>query len=264
MAWIPSAIGFVFGALFVWLGDQMTSDDHLAAFGTLFTSGQKAPRDSDAQTLQFSQIEAGAGGGGNAPSEGLRHRSAQGNSFDDTRAPDDAAMSPREQKRRSRMKIRRVLLLVMAITVHNFPEGMAVGFGFGAVPQDTDRRSYQRMFDKAWNLAIGIGIQNFPEGFAVSVPLYREGMSKYHAFLAGQASGMVEPIAGLLGYFLVSFVRALLPYALAFAAGAMIFVVCDDLLAEVHREQGGPASSLASWGVMAGFTVMMILDVALG
>ena len=117
---------------------------------------------------------------------------------------------------------------------------------------------------QAWNLAIGIGIQNFPEGFAVSVPLYREGMSKRNAFLAGQASGMVEPIAGLLGYFLVSFVRALLPYALSFAAGAMIFVVCDDLLAEVHRDQSSHGTSLASWGVMAGFTIMMILDVSLG
>lgn len=151
---------------------------------------------------------------------------------------------------------RRVILLVIAITLHNLPEGMAVGVGFGSVGH-----SARASFANAVNLAIGIGLQNFPEGLAVSMPLRREGMTACKAFLWGQASGLVEPIGGLLGAGAVLYVQPLLPYALAFAAGAMIFVVVDDLVPETTQSGN---QKLATCGTIVGFVVMMVMDVALG
>jgi zinc transporter 11 len=149
-----------------------------------------------------------------------------------------------------------VLLLVVAITIHNFPEGMAVGVGFGSIGQ-----SPSATFAGAVNLAIGIGLQNFPEGLAVSMPLLREGVSPFQAFMWGQLSGIVEPIGGLLGAWLVTYVQPLLPYALSFAAGAMVFVVVDELVPAAH-ESGN--RQLATFGTILGFVVMMSMDVALG
>ncbi|XP_044590214.1 zinc transporter ZIP11 isoform X2 [Cotesia glomerata] len=151
---------------------------------------------------------------------------------------------------------RRILLLVVAITVHNIPEGLAVGVGFGAVGS-----SASATFENARNLAIGIGIQNFPEGLAVSLPLQAAGFSTLKSFWYGQLSGMVEPIAGVLGAACVSLASPVLPYALAFAAGAMIYVVVDDIIPEAHQSGNG---TLASWGAMVGFLIMMSLDVGLG
>ncbi|XP_074099205.1 zinc/iron regulated transporter-related protein 48C isoform X1 [Cotesia typhae] len=151
---------------------------------------------------------------------------------------------------------RRILLLVVAITVHNIPEGLAVGVGFGAVGS-----SASATFESARNLAIGIGIQNFPEGLAVSLPLQAAGFSTLKSFWYGQLSGMVEPIAGVLGAACVSLASPVLPYALAFAAGAMIYVVVDDIIPEAHQSGNG---TLASWGAMVGFLIMMSLDVGLG
>lgn len=152
---------------------------------------------------------------------------------------------------------RRTTLLVLAITLHNIPEGLAVGVAFGALAYGFDNAS----LGAAVALAVGIGIQNFPEGMAVAMPLRREGMSRLKSFWYGQLSGVVEPIAGVIGAAAVLFWEPVLPYALAFAAGAMIFVVVEEVIPEAQRS--GNADS-ATMGLMVGFTVMMVLDVALG
>lgn len=152
----------------------------------------------------------------------------------------------------------RSTLLVLAITLHNIPEGLAVGVAFGAVAADLPSAT----IGAAVALAIGIGIQNFPEGAAVSMPLRREGMSKTKSFLYGQASGIVEPIAGVVGAYFVLQMQDVLPYALCFAAGAMIFVVVEELIPESQRKYEN--IDLVTMTTMFGFTVMMILDVALG
>ena len=154
-------------------------------------------------------------------------------------------------------KWRRSLLLVLAITLHNFPEGLAVGVAFGAVAADLSTATLAG----AVALAIGIGIQNFPEGVAVAVPLRSEGMSRFRSFMYGQSSALIEPIAGALGAAAVLLMRPLLPYALAFAAGAMIFVVVEELIPESQLAKN---TDFATSGAMLGFVVMMILDVALG
>jgi ZIP family zinc transporter len=151
----------------------------------------------------------------------------------------------------------RSVLLVMAITLHNIPEGLAVGVAFGAVAVGYPGASLAA----AVALAIGIGIQNFPEGLAVSVPLRREGLSRWKCFMYGQFSGMVEPVFGVLGALLVVLMRPILPYALAFAAGAMIYVVIEELIPEAHENKN---IDLATMGAIVGFVVMMTLDVALG
>lgn len=151
----------------------------------------------------------------------------------------------------------RSILLVLAITLHNIPEGLAVGVAFGAVAQGMESATLAG----AIALAIGIGLQNFPEGVAVAMPLRREGMSRAKSFFYGQLSAAVEPVAGALGAAAVLFARPLLPYALSFAAGAMIFVVIEEVIPESQR--GGHAD-LATAGAMLGFAVMMVLDVALG
>ena len=151
---------------------------------------------------------------------------------------------------------KRIMLLVVAITVHNFPEGLAVGVGFGSVGTNGGMS-----LGSAITLAWGIGLQNFPEGLAVSLPLYREGMPMWKSFMWGQASGMVEPIAGVLGAVLIKYANPVLPYALSFAAGAMIYVVVDDLIPEVSESGNTKYSSV---GFMTGFIVMMVMDVALG
>ncbi len=152
----------------------------------------------------------------------------------------------------------RSTLLVLAITMHNIPEGLAVGVAFGAVAAGLPSAT----IGGAVALAIGIGIQNFPEGTAVSMPLRREGMSKWKSFFLGQTSGVVEPIAGVIGALFVIHMQEILPYALCFAAGAMIFVVVEELIPESQRNYQN--IDLVTMMTMAGFSVMMILDVALG
>jgi zinc transporter, ZIP family len=193
--WLPPAIGFLMGGLFLWLVDHILPHLHL---------GQ-----------------------------------------------------PIEEAEGIKTDWRRSVLLVTAITLHNFPEGLAVGVAFGAVAAGLPAATLAG----AIALAIGIGLQNFPEGLAVSMPLRREGLSRGRSFLMGQASGMVEPIAGVLGAAAVLFIQALLPYALSFAAGAMIYVVVEELIPE---SQSGTETHMSTWGAMLGFTVMMLLDVALG
>lgn len=151
----------------------------------------------------------------------------------------------------------RSILLVLAITLHNIPEGLAVGVAFGALGASGSVAT----IGGALALALGIGIQNFPEGAAVSIPLRREGMSRLKSFMYGQASGIVEPIAGVLGALLIVIVQPLLPYALSFAAGAMIYVVVEELIPEAQQHGSSDYSTV---GAMLGFGVMMLLDVALG
>lgn len=146
---------------------------------------------------------------------------------------------------------------MLAITLHNIPEGLAVGVAFGALTANLPSATLAG----AVALALGIGIQNFPEGAAVSVPLRREGMSILKSFWYGQLSGIVEPIAGVLGAAAVILMQPILPYALAFAAGAMIFVVVEELIPESQLEKN---TDIATMGAMLGFAVMMTLDVALG
>lgn len=152
---------------------------------------------------------------------------------------------------------RRTTLLVLAITLHNIPEGLAVGVAFGAVAAGLPVAT----LPAAIALAVGIGIQNFPEGMAVAMPLRREGVSRLKSFWYGQLSGIVEPVAGVVGAAAVLLAQPILPYALAFAAGAMIFVVVEEVVPE---SQASGNTDSATMGLMVGFTVMMILDVALG
>lgn len=151
----------------------------------------------------------------------------------------------------------RSILLILAITLHNFPEGLAVGVAFGAAASGLPEASVAG----AVALAVGIGLQNFPEGIAVAMPLRREGLSPRRSFWFGQLSAVVEPIAGVLGAGAVLLMQPILPYALAFAAGAMIFVVVEEVIPTSHSQGNG---DLATLGTMVGFAVMMLLDVALG
>ena len=164
---------------------------------------------------------------------------------------------PKEEAEGLNTSWRRSVLLVLAITIHNIPEGLAVGVAFGALAADLPSAS----LGGAIALAVGIGIQNFPEGTAVSVPLRREGLSRLKSFWYGQLSGLVEPIAGVLGAVAVIFMKPMLPYALAFAAGAMIYVVVEELIPESQLDKH---TDVATIGAMMGFAVMMTLDVALG
>ncbi len=165
--------------------------------------------------------------------------------------------APMEEAEGIKTTWHRSILLVTAITLHNIPEGLAVGVAFGAVAYDLEAAS----LTGAIILAIGIGLQNFPEGIAVALPLRRTGMSRLKCFWYGQLSALVEPIAGVLGAALVLIAEPILPYALSFAAGAMIFVVAEEVIPEAHREGHG---DIATFGLMVGFSVMMTLDVALG
>ncbi len=195
IAWLPPAIGFVMGALFLWVLDKIIPHLH----------------------IDYPTDEA----------EGIHtnwHRS---------------------------------VLLVLAITLHNIPEGLAVGVAFGAAGIQHSTATVVG----ALTLAIGIGIQNFPEGLAVSAPLRREGMSVWKSFLYGQYSGLVEPVAAVLGAAMVQHMKPLLPYALSFAAGAMIYVVVEELIPESQLDK---QTHIATFGLITGFVVMMILDVALG
>lgn len=151
----------------------------------------------------------------------------------------------------------RSVLLILAITLHNIPEGLAIGVAFGAAAAGLPMSTVPA----AIGLALGIGIQNMPEGMAVALPLRREGMSPLRSFWYGQLSALVEPLAGVLGAGAVLIAQPLLPYAMAFAAGAMIFVVVEELVPESQRDGN---TDLATMGAMVGFVAMMILDVALG
>lgn len=194
-SWMPAAVGFFLGAMFIFVLDKFTPHLHIN-FGV-------------------------------SESEGIK------------------------------TKLHRTTLLILAITLHNIPEGLAVGVLFGAAAQGMEDASVSG----AIALAIGIGIQNFPEGIAVAMPLRRHGVSRRKSFWYGQLSAIVEPVAGVLGAVAVIYMQPVLPFALAFAAGAMIFVVVEEVIPETQRDKYTDRSVL---GFIGGFLVMMILDVALG
>jgi ZIP family zinc transporter len=164
---------------------------------------------------------------------------------------------PTQEAEGPKTNLGRSILLVLAITLHNIPEGLAVGVGFGAAAAGIPGAGMAGAFA----LALGIALQNFPEGAAVSIPLRRDGLSRGKAFWYGQLSGLVEPVAGVLGAALVYYIQPILPYALAFAAGAMIFVVAEEVIPESRREGN---DHIATAGIMLGFAIMMALDVGLG
>lgn len=170
---------------------------------------------------------------------------------------------PQHEKEGLPTHLKRTILLVFSITLHNIPEGLAVGVAFGAASTASTADNPTAAVLAAISVALGIGIQNFPEGAAVSIPLRQEGLSRTKAFIYGQASGIVEPIAGVIGAVLVTRVTILLPYALAFAAGAMIYVVVEELIPEAQQTLSSKRH-FAVFGVMLGFIIMMVLDVALG
>jgi len=247
-AFVPGAIGLILGALFVYACDKFVPEGGELS---ILMTGEK--KDEDRNAYGTPSVRSHMNTSSMVEESGVRRRLHQ-----DREMNASSFASPSMSTKRSRRQMmRRMLLLVIAITVHNFPEGLAVGVGFGAVGM-----SESATLAKAWNLALGIGIQNFPEGFAVSMPLHRAGMSKSKSFFIGQLSGIVEPVAGVLGALVVSSARSVLPYALGFAAGAMIFVVVNDLVPEAQK--GGTPSALPSWGAILGFVVMMSLDVAFG
>ena len=163
----------------------------------------------------------------------------------------------KKKNKENKSKVKRSLMLILSITLHNIPEGLAVGVAFGSIAYNLDGATLA----SACLLALGIGLQNFPEGTAVSVPLRREGFSRKKSFLYGQLSGIVEPLSGIIGALLVIKIRYLLPYLLAFAAGAMIYVVVEELIPE---SQSNKKKDLMALFTLIGFMVMMILDVALG
>lgn len=167
----------------------------------------------------------------------------------------DKVLSSRKNKEKKE-SLKRSILFVSAITIHNIPEGMAIGVAFGSISYGISGMTVIG----ALMLALGIGIQNFPEGAAVSLPLRREGYSRFKSFMIGQASAIVEPIAAVIGVVLVMYIRNILPILLSFAAGAMIVVVARELLPESVKEN----KNLSTIGLIGGFVLMMILDVALG
>jgi ZIP family zinc transporter len=157
------------------------------------------------------------------------------------------------------LRLRRILMLFFSITLHNIPEGLAVGVAFGSLYNGFTTESMMA----AASVAVGIGLQNFPEGAAVSIPLRREGYSRFKSFMFGQASGIVEPVTGVLGALLVIYIEGILPFALSFAAGAMILVAVHELIPECQtNKEAYPYFS--TMGIIAGFSVMMLLDVMLG
>lgn len=169
----------------------------------------------------------------------------------------DKKINKNKKEEKKRNSFKRCLMLIFSITLHNIPEGLAVGVAFGSTAYSLEGAT----LTSAMLIALGIGIQNFPEGTAVSVPLRREGMSRKKAFFYGQLSGLVEPISGVLGALLVLKIRTLLPFLLSFAAGAMIYVVVEELIPE---SQTNKKKDLMSLFTIIGFTIMMILDIALG
>nr|XP_054762553.1 zinc transporter ZIP11-like [Lytechinus pictus] len=261
-SFMPAAIGFILGALFVYAADvflpmlgvsspnvalALQSENKLHAEYGDDLDVTTVTQNMDEETPDASTVTQRRKQGGANSSVTVQFSNG------DTSLPS----SPRDRAaERSSVTWKRILLLIIAITIHNIPEGLAVGVGFGAIG-----KTPSATFENARNLAIGIGIQNFPEGLAVSLPLRGSGFSIWRSFWYGQLSGMVEPIAGVIGALAVTVAEPILPYALAFAAGAMIYVVVDDIIPEAHTSGNG---RLASWGAVIGFVVMMSLDVGLG
>ncbi|XP_075165915.1 zinc/iron regulated transporter-related protein 48C [Haematobia irritans] len=264
-SFLPVSGGFLLGAIFVYGCDKLMTYLGLNSSNMMI---QMTETNKDKAKIAMDDLKNGHGG-----MEGAKSME----SFSDCLSVQHSHTEPRRRKNLSAdvertnttyvtetekndaasavAQWKRIMLLVVAITVHNIPEGLAVGVSFGAVGTTNSST-----FEAARNLAIGIGIQNFPEGLAVSLPLHAAGFSVPRAMWYGQLSGMVEPIFGILGAVAVTFANLILPYALSFAAGAMIYIVADDILPEAHASGNG---TIATWGTIAGFLIMMCLEVTL-
>jgi len=260
-AFVPVAIGFFLGAVFVYGSDVFMSHAGMDSPINMLLDKRaedEVSNDPIADENRDSSFGSPSSAVQISKDSGVhrrrRHRTPSCDSAEE--GIKDIEMLQLGKKDVEDARWKRILLLIVAITVHNIPEGLAVGVGFGAVG-----KSEQATFENARNLAIGIGIQNFPEGLAVSLPLKAAGFSASKAIWYGQLSGLVEPFAGVLGALLVGLMQPILPYALAFAAGAMVYVVIDDIIPEAQTCGNG---KVASWGAMIGFLVMMSLDVGLG
>ena len=272
-AFVPCAIGFGLGGLFVLLSDMciphVAGQDPSIALATMMekTKDEEVVESASENMLdQTSEKQADSDSLSDSVGLTIRHRQKENPTPQSSQliveysiGANDEAATKKVQELEAKVKKfkswKRMLLLIIAITVHNIPEGLAVGVAFGAIGS-----SPQATFHSARNLAIGIGIQNFPEGMAVSVPLCAAGYSPLKSFWYGQLSGLVEPVFGVLGALVVVVAEPLLPYALSFAAGAMIYVVVDDIIPEAQAAGHG---RIASWGCMVGFLIMMCLDVGL-
>ncbi|XP_078316626.1 zinc transporter ZIP11-like isoform X2 [Crassostrea virginica] len=251
-AFVPVAIGFVFGAAFVYGADifmPYLGADNPSSLMMSMDPNMKQEKDGQIDNQDGSFYESYRQQSSNQP---LRRKPTQEQISIEKDNVDSVTSSTKDKA----INWKRILLLIIAITIHNIPEGLAVGVGFGAIG-----KTPAATFENARNLAIGIGIQNFPEGLAVSLPLRGAGMSIWKSFWFGQLSGMVEPVAGLIGALAIVIAEPILPYALAFAAGAMIYVVVDDIVPEAQTCGNG---KISSWGAVIGFVVMMSLDVGLG
>ncbi|XP_041491645.1 zinc transporter ZIP11 isoform X3 [Microtus oregoni] len=266
-AFFPVAVGFTLGAAFVYLADLLmphlgaAEDPQTALALNLDPALMKKSDPEGPATLLFPERELSIriGSVGLLSDKSENGEVYQRKKVAVTGLPEGTAPSGAVQGNSGQPGVsswRRMALLILAITIHNIPEGLAVGVGFGAV-----EKTASATLESARNLAIGIGIQNFPEGLAVSLPLRGAGFSTWRAFWYGQLSGMVEPLAGVFGAFAVVLAEPVLPYALAFAAGAMVYVVMDDIIPEAQMSGNG---KLASWASILGFVVMMSLDVGLG
>lgn len=266
LAFLPVAIGFTLGAAFVYVADLLmphwgAAEDPQTALALNLDPLLTKKSDAEGARMLFpeSELSIRIGRAGL-----LSDKSENGEAYQRKRAvATDLAEGPAapgpprgSAAQPGGSSWRRIALLILAITIHNIPEGLAVGVGFGAVG-----KTASATFESARNLALGIGIQNFPEGLAVSLPLRGAGFSTWRAFWYGQLSGMVEPLAGVFGAFAVVLAEPILPYALAFAAGAMVYVIMDDIIPEAQISGNG---KLASWASILGFVVMMSLDVGLG
>lgn len=252
-AFLPVAVGFLFGAFFVYAADVCLSHLNIQSPYIALALKQDLSKQKDnAKCYQNHELQSVVykSSSTEIQKKSLHHRSVS-TKLNSLPSVNGAIPEMKQEK-----CWQRILLLILAITVHNIPEGLAVGVGFGAV-----NKTESATFQSARNLAIGIGIQNFPEGLAVSLPLRAVGVSSWKSFLFGQLSGLVEPIAGLIGSVGVTLVEPALPYALAFAAGAMIYVVIDDIIPEAQISGN---TKLASWSSVLGFLIMMALDVGLG
>ncbi|XP_070245109.1 zinc transporter ZIP11 isoform X1 [Bos mutus] len=275
LAFLPVAIGFTLGAAFVYVADLLmphwgAAEDPQTALALNLDPLLTKKSDAEGARMLFPESELSIRIG-NLPDPGIEPRSPaladkseNGEAYQRKRAvATDLAEGPAAPgpprgsvAQPGGSSWRRIALLILAITIHNIPEGLAVGVGFGAIG-----KTASATFESARNLALGIGIQNFPEGLAVSLPLRGAGFSTWRAFWYGQLSGMVEPLAGVFGAFAVVLAEPILPYALAFAAGAMVYVIMDDIIPEAQISGNG---KLASWASILGFVVMMSLDVGLG
>lgn len=259
-AFFPVAVGFTLGATFVYLADLLmphlgaAAEDPQMALALNSDPMLMKKSDPEGPTLPLAESELSIRIDKSENGEAYQRKKVAATGLGEVSAT--LASSRGNLAQPGGSSWRRIALLILAITIHNIPEGLAVGVGFGAV-----KKTASATFETARNLAIGIGIQNFPEGLAVSLPLRGAGFSTWRAFWYGQLSGMVEPLAGVFGAFAVVLAEPILPYALAFAAGAMVYVVMDDIIPEAQISGNG---KLASWTSILGFVVMMSLDVGLG